>query len=262
VFFYPFYTAMMFFAFPRLILSGGLLWIVMSGSLLADSPLQLVVATAPDANSHRGDLRLFVRKDPQSPWQANGDFSPTLLGRNGLAWGIGVHPPQPGLQKIEHDGRSPAGIFKIGLIMGSDPTLPAGSAWNQYHQITANDAWPDDPTVPEYNHLFTLQPGQPVPDWFKKHRMRLNDAAYHWLVVIEHNYPKAIPGMGSAIFFHIRRGEDVPSSGCTVMEPNVLEKIIIWLVPSAHPEFVLLTRTDYQHFWKAWDLPPPELAIP
>ena len=36
--------------------------------------------------------------------------------------------------------------------------------------------------------------------------MRSGDFAYHWLIEIRHNSDPPVPGAGSAIFFHIRRG--------------------------------------------------------
>ena len=56
--------------------------------------------------------------------------------------------------------------------------------------------------------------------------MRSGDFAYRWLVEIRHNADPPVPGYGSAIFFHIRRGPSRPSAGCTTMaEKNLVELI-------------------------------------
>jgi L,D-peptidoglycan transpeptidase YkuD (ErfK/YbiS/YcfS/YnhG family) len=240
------------------------LWIGwFSTDLLPAAPQQLIVATAPDTESYQGQLRLFSRPNRASAWKPDSDYLPALYGRHGLAWGRGLHPRQTGRQKKERDGRAPAGRFNIGLIIGNEATLPPGARWTPYLQKTDRVAWVDEPALESYyNRLFILQPGAPTPVWFERHRMKLNDPAYHWLVVVEHNYPHPQPGAGSAIFLHVRRGETRPSAGCTVMAHADLERLILWLRPEAKPEFVLLSRPDYVKHWQSWNLPAPALAFP
>ena len=88
--------------------------------------------------------------------------------------------------------------------------------------------------------------------------MRPGDFAYHWLIDIQHNQNPAMPGAGSAIFFHIRRGVARPTSGCTSMAEADLLKMIRWLRADAHPEYVLLPWSQYQRKQTAWSLPPIE----
>jgi L,D-peptidoglycan transpeptidase YkuD (ErfK/YbiS/YcfS/YnhG family) len=85
--------------------------------------------------------------------------------------------------------------------------------------------------------------------------MKSGDFAYHWLIEIEHNEHPAIPGQGSAIFFHIRRGETHPTSGCTTMAEENLVRIIRWLREEKHPEYVLLPEAEYERKREAWGLP-------
>lgn len=219
---------------------------------------QLVVCIAETTQSTEGTLRLFHREGDK--WEPDAESWPVLFGKNGLAWGRGLNAPQEGLQKREGDGRTPMGRFQIYQVLGYESHLPSGSKNWPYHVITDRDAWVDDSTNPEYNHLVTIPPG-PLPAWFEKQKMRLNDFAYHWLVVIGHNYPKAVPGAGSAIFFHIRRGEHRPTFGCTAMELERLEQLIRWLDPEKYPEAVELTRADYLRLWKEWKLPEPWLVM-
>jgi L,D-peptidoglycan transpeptidase YkuD (ErfK/YbiS/YcfS/YnhG family) len=141
--------------------------------------------------------------------------------------------------------------------MGYPSQLPSGNLGWPYHQVTERDAWIDDPTIPEfYNHLYTLKPGQTPPAWFERQRKRLGDFAYEWKILIEHNYQNPVPGEGSAIFFHIRRGETKPSFGCTVMEKSAIEKLLCWLDPKASSvQYVLLTEKDYLRLRSSWNLP-------
>lgn len=241
-------------AFLLLVLAG----LSLPAALRADeAPTQLLLSIAPDADASRAVLQRYIRPATGAPWTPVGLSIPVLLGKHGLAWGRGLHAPQPGLQKQEGDGRSPAGRFAIGLILGDAPHLPPGAKWTAYVPKTERTAWIDDPAIPgHYNQLYLLPAGETPPPWFEKERVRLNDPAHEWEVLIEHNYPDAEPGAGSAIFFHVRRGEDRPSSGCTVMARDDLRDLVLWLDPAAHPQLVQLTAADYARLAAAWDLPP------
>ena len=76
---------------------------------------------------------------------------------------------------------------------------------------------------------------------------------------IRRNSDSPQPGAGSAIFFHIRRGENRPTSGCTTMAEGELARLIRWLRATDHPQYVLLPRGEYESKWRAWGLPDPAL---
>jgi len=218
---------------------------------------QMVVCLADNTSSSEGTLQLFHRDD-SGQWQPDTKPWPVMFGRGGLAWGRGLHPPQPGLQKKANDRRNPMGLFKIGFVMGYAPALPAGAKGWPYHQVTDRDAWIDDPKLGlPYNHLYTLPPGAPLPDWWAKEYMHLDDFAYEWLILIEHNYDNPDPNAGNEIFFHVRRGEHYRTAGCTTMKLDDLEKIVKWLQPGSNAMMVELTKADYTRFWQPWHLPPP-----
>ena len=80
--------------------------------------------------------------------------------------------------------------------------------------------------------------------------MRHNDFAYRWLVEIRHNSDPPVPGAGSAIFFHIRRGVNRPSAGCTTMAESELVKLIAWLRAPRHPCYALLPASEYEEKWQ------------
>jgi L,D-peptidoglycan transpeptidase YkuD (ErfK/YbiS/YcfS/YnhG family) len=117
------------------------------------------------------------------------------------------------------------------------------------------DAYVDDSNSPYYNRHVRIDPRQGVPPWFEKQRMRLGDAAYKWMLEIRHNQQPAAPGYGSAIFFHVRRGPDKPSAGCTTMAEADLVRLLRWLDPQAAPHYVLLPKADYAALRGAWGLP-------
>ncbi len=203
---------------------------------------QMIVCLAPDASSFEGTLQLFHR-DPSGRWKADSEPWPVLFARNGLAWGRGLNPPQEGPQKTNNDLRNPAGLFKIGSILGYAPSLPDGAKNWPYHQVTERDAWIDDSklTGQTYNHLYTLPPGAPFPDWWKQEHLHLGDDAYQWLILIEHNYADPDPNAGNGIFFHVRRGLHYRTAGCTTMKLDDLENMIKWLEPGSNAMLAELT---------------------
>jgi len=236
---------------------------VMSGAHGAGIPAdcsQLIVAIAPDWNSMRGRLQLFERSHG-GMWSAVTSPVSVLFGKNGLAWGSGLAgQDEPGLHKKERDGRAPAGVFAIGKVFGYDAKLPPGGDY-PYHQVTEGDIWSDDPRSPNYNRHIVIDPKNP-PDNYTHEKMRSGDFAYHWLIEIRHNSDPPVPGAGSAIFFHIRRGINRATTGCTTMAEPELVKMISWLREPKHPCYVLLPAAEYDKKWRDWDLPVPERTTP
>jgi L,D-peptidoglycan transpeptidase YkuD (ErfK/YbiS/YcfS/YnhG family) len=242
-------------------LYGALLFLLVSNGRADGVPsdcTQLILGLAPDWNSMHGQLQLFERT-PGKDWAAVTPPFPALFGKNGLAWGIGLAGQnEPGLHKKERDGRAPAGVFKIGEVFGYEAKLPPGGDY-PYHQVTGADVWSDDPRSPDYNRHIVIDPKNP-PDNYTHEKMRSGDFAYHWLIEIRHNSDPPVPGAGSAIFFHIRRGINHPTTGCTTMARSKLVRIITWLRAARHPCYALLPVADYEQKWRAWDLPPPDEA--
>jgi L,D-peptidoglycan transpeptidase YkuD (ErfK/YbiS/YcfS/YnhG family) len=221
-----------------------------------DDCTQLILALAPDWNAIRGTLQRLERTRG-GEWRAVSATVPVLFGKNGLAWGIGVAGrDEPGLHKKERDGRAPAGIFEIGQVFGYDAKLPPGGDY-PYHQVTEADIWSDDPRSPNYNRHVLIDP-QKAPDNYSHEKMRSGDFAYRWLIEIRHNSNPPIPGAGSAIFFHIRRGANRATTGCTTMAEPDLVKLITWLRADQHPCYALLPVAEYERKWQDWHLPPPE----
>jgi L,D-peptidoglycan transpeptidase YkuD (ErfK/YbiS/YcfS/YnhG family) len=237
--------------------------LTLAGAMLsarASDPQQMIVSVAENWNSTSGLMQLFEKSGGQ--WQAVSPAWRVLYGRNGLAWGLGEHPaspPSPGIPiKQERDKRAPAGLFQVGKIYTYDSRLPDGADY-PIHTISAADAWIDDPSLPDYNRHVRVDLSNPPP-WFEKQKMRLNDPPHRWLIEIRHNSDPSIPGAGSAIFFHIQRGPETRSAGCTVMPESRIVGLTRWLRASARPRYVLLPREEYLASWKKWGLPSPDAA--
>lgn len=222
-----------------------------------DGVQQLIVAVAAGWDSPGGKLQRFERAGRE--WKAVASPVSVLFGRQGLAWGRGVlGADEPGKHKAEKDWRAPAGVFRIGKIYTYDRALPQGADF-PFHTVTTADAWIDDVNHPDYNRHVRIDPANP-PAWFEKQRMRHGDFAYRWLIEVRHNSDPPVAGAGSAIFFHIRRGVQRPSAGCTTMAEENLVDIIRWLRAGKRPHYALLPAAEYRAKWKAWGLPSPEIA--
>jgi L,D-peptidoglycan transpeptidase YkuD (ErfK/YbiS/YcfS/YnhG family) len=241
-----------------ILLSWWWLHPVFAADRLESSVRQLIVGIAPDWNSMTGEMQLLEKNGGH--WtQVTPPFK-VLFGKNGLAWGRGeiVGSGDGGPDKVERDNRAPAGVFKIGIIYTYDQSLPAGADY-PFHTVTAADAWVDDLNNPHYNQHVVVDPRDP-PTWYNKAKMRLGDFAYRWLVEIRHNSDPPVPGFGSAIFFHIRRGPTRPSAGCTTMAEPDLVTLVKWLRAADQPHYVCLPKTEYLARWQAWGLPDPAVT--
>ena len=222
---------------------------------------QIVVATGESWKSNKGRLVYYERNGRTWKPVTNRPI-PVLFGRKGLAWGRGaipLKPPSGEPVKRERDGKTPVGCFRLGRVYGYAPALPAGADY-PYHRVTKWDAWSDDPKSPVYNRHVTVDPKKGIPGWFKKARMRLGDFAYEWKIEIRHNSDPPVPGAGSAIFFHIRRGPNRTTAGCTTMAKSELMTLIKWLRADANPHYVVLPEAKYAELRRAWRLPPAPSA--
>ncbi len=229
-----------------------LLWAATVSAAVPPDARQLLVGIANSWDSDRALLWAFDRKD--GTWEPSQDRPvEVLLGRTGLAWGRGVASSTSGKIKQEGDRRTPAGLFRVGRIYGYGAKL-TGNPDYPYHQVGRWDAWVDDAKNPYYNRHYVAKPGN-VPPWFESQRMRLGDAAYEYKIEIRHNSDPPVPGYGSAIFFHIRRGADRPSHGCTVMAKDDLLRVIAWLKADANPHYVILPQAEYDQLAPSWGLP-------
>ena len=242
---------------PRLLLFLALLPI----SLLASpqpipASCRAVLVAQPESwDSQSSLLQLYRRITSTSPWSSTGAPIQVHLGRRGLAWGRGLHPIQPGIQKKEGDKKSPAGLFELGSILYGYDTQAGLPHW-RYRQVTDRDLWIEDPSSPLYNRHLILSPHQPFPPGELYHLMRQSDPAHALKLFIRHNAPpNALPGAGSAIFFHLCRGPLSVTTGCTSMEESDLRQLLQNFNPADEPVYVLLPKDDYSRLQHTWGLP-------
>jgi len=242
----------------RLFLVSAAVFFALSGFLAAfelpKDSRQCVVGIAEGWDSSAVTLRLFERSG--ADWKPVGGEWNGRLGRDGLVWGLGLHPvPEGAAIKREGDWRTPAGVFKIGGAWGYAEDI-SRHANMPYVQVTPRDLWVEDPASPLYNQHVRLK-GEPSTAWEKKQQMRQDDPAHSLELFIAHNAPPAArPGAGSSIFFHIWRGGGTkPTAGCTTMSEENLRSLISALDPAKNPLYVILPRPEYERVRAAWKLP-------
>jgi D-alanyl-D-alanine dipeptidase len=226
---------------------------------------QLVVVTADGWDAITGTLRRYERPTAAARWHPVGDPVPVVLGRTGLAWGVGQGPaPADAAPKREGDGRSPAGAFPLLAVFGYGDA-PAGPPRLPHHPVTEGTVCVDDPASRLYNAVVDSA-AVPGARWGSAERMRAV-AGYRQGVVVAYNgawvgRPAAagrpagggrpVAGRGSCIFLHVWDGPDRPTAGCTAMDAGALATVVAWLDPAARPVLVQLPRSTAGRYRRAW----------
>ncbi len=216
---------------------------------------QLVLVLTDGWDATQGTLQRFEWKDNQ--WRAAGDAAPISVGRNGAAWGLGLHPEQgEGPRKQEGDGRAPAGVFTLGEAFGY---AAKGETALPYRAMQATSYCIDVPDSPLYNRIIDTRETGEAAAKGSTEPMRLDlhnngDPRYREGLVIGHN-ATATPRGGSCIFAHLWRTPGEATAGCTAMAAETMDALFAWLQPAERPVFVLLPRAEYARLARDWQLP-------
>lgn len=207
---------------------------------------QMIVVVTQDWEALRAKVYLLERE--QGRWKKRKAF-PAVVGRNGLGWGLGLHPEMPeGPQKKEGDLKAPAGVFRIGQAYRRQKKhLNAKISLKP----TAGLVCVDDPNSRHYNKIVPKDKNQ---DWKSAEDMASQDL-YEWLFVVEHN-AGSVPEKGSCIFFHVWKNAKSGTAGCTASAIENLEFILQWLDPARNPLVIQLPEDIYEELQGIWNLPP------
>jgi L,D-peptidoglycan transpeptidase YkuD (ErfK/YbiS/YcfS/YnhG family) len=174
---------------------------------------QAVVVTAEDYGSTTATLATWQRAG--AGWeQVHGPW-PAYVGYAGFA------PPG---EKREGDGRTPSGTFGFEFAFGVEPdpgvALP-------YRRVTGPSiVWDDVPSSPSYNQWVDGGVGEAM----------YQTPVYDYAAVIAYNTART-PGLGSAIFLHVSRGN--PTAGCVSLPVERLLEVLRWLDPARAPVVVM-----------------------
>lgn len=212
---------------------------------------QVVMVVSPREEAIQGRLWRLERSSPAADWSVVQGPLPVVVGRNGLAWGVGElmeeDPPKGGgvswRRKREGDGCAPAGVFRLPMAFGRAPVREASWVRLPYVQTTATLRGVDDPASRFYNQIVDAAklPGGAVPDWRSSETMDRKDGLYDWGVFVGHNHPRPMGGpeaRGSCIFLHRWSSSREGTAGCTAMSGESLIALLRWLDPAADPVLV------------------------
>ena len=124
-------------------------------------------------------------------------------------------------EKIEGDGASPAGSFKLVGVRYRTERVRAPETALFVDPLSHVNGWCDAPQDPAYNQPVTL----PYPASCEN--LYRDDGLYDIVVITSHNSDPVVPGAGSAIFLHVSGGPDYPpTEGCIAFALEDLREIL------------------------------------
>lgn len=132
--------------------------------------------------------------------------------------------------KREGDGCTPLGTWPIRGVLLRPGKADAVGVQLPWRWLREGDGWSDDPADPAYNRPVHL------PRAFSAENLLRADDAYDVIVVLGHNDAPPVPGLGSAIFFHLSEGR--PTAGCIAVERDDMLKLLPLLAPGDAVEIV------------------------
>jgi L,D-peptidoglycan transpeptidase YkuD (ErfK/YbiS/YcfS/YnhG family) len=175
----------------------------------------------------KGSAQAYLLEKTDSGWKQLADNFPSIIGRNGFA------APD---KKREGDGKTPTGIFPLGIVFGY---APSADTRMRYRQATADDFWVDDVSSPQYN---TWVKGKPSAKSFES--MKRKDILYTWGIVVEYNTNPIVIGNGSAIFLHVWSRPNGVTDGCAAFAEENILKVLKWLDPAKKPVVIMGSADD------------------
>jgi L,D-peptidoglycan transpeptidase YkuD (ErfK/YbiS/YcfS/YnhG family) len=199
-------------------------WAQIALQNLAGTFSQVLLVTNDEPTGFRATLYALEKRG--AVWRNAFPPAPALIGRKGFA------PPD---EKKEGDLRTPSGVFALQRTFGHGPEIKSRMPYRQAGEV---DIWVDDAASPDYNRW--TRKGETSAASFEI--MKRQDDRYRYGIVVEYNTGPIIPGAGSAIFIHVRGGENLPTLGCVALAESDMLKVLEWLEPAAEPLAVLGTR--------------------
>jgi L,D-peptidoglycan transpeptidase YkuD (ErfK/YbiS/YcfS/YnhG family) len=211
---------------------------------------QIVVVITPNNTATQGIMRLYEWRSDK--WAAVSSFTKVKVGRNGLAWGKGLHADNlnTDVLKKEGDGKAPQGVFRLTQVFGYQAL--ADTKWKMPYLHATNSTLCIDDTKSEfYNKIMDKSAAGKVDSY---ENMRREDDFYQYGIVVDYNMNKTEAGAGSCIFMHIQ-DETRPTSGCTAMPKGDLLALIEHLDNAKKPVLLQCTQDNYEKLALAYGLP-------
>ena len=183
---------------------------------------QAIVVRPVAPGSYRAELATFERNG--EGWHPVLAPMTAMIGRGSI---IEAH------EKREGDGGTPSGVHPIGPAFGYASSI---TTMLRYRQATGDDWWVDDPASPDYNTWVTGKPA------CSAEAMRRDDGQYELGAVLGWNTDPIEPGRGSAIFLHVWKGPDEPTSGCVALARDDVAALLRWLDADRSPVLVIVPQ--------------------
>ncbi|MFV3129858.1 L,D-transpeptidase family protein [Niveispirillum sp. KHB5.9] len=152
------------------------------------------------------DIHVAKAADGSHVLSWNGRSVPCAVGRTGIR-----------LDKREGDGGTPVGSFTLRRVLYRADRIDAPRTGLPVSVIARDDGWCDDPAHPDYNRPVKL------PFAASHEDLWLDSIVYNIIVILGHNDDPPVPGLGSAVFFHLTGADYGPTAGCVAVQlPDML----------------------------------------
>lgn len=116
---------------------------------------------------------------------------------------------------------SPLGAWKIREVFYRKDRVFKPKTQLFVSEISESDGWCDDPNAPEY---YNRKVKLPFPHRHEK--LWREDHVYDIVVVLGYNDDPPVPGHGSAIFMHLKRGDYEGTEGCVALAMDDLLAVL------------------------------------
>ena len=154
-----------------------------------------------------------------------------IVKQNPIEAGIGKKGFALPQSKIEGDGKSPTGIFKLGKLFSYEKQT---NTLLENQQTTSEDKWIDDIQSDDYNKYVK---GATKAKSFEN--LLLKKDTYKYCIVIEYNTNPVVKGKGSAIFFHLALQAVSFTAGCVAIKEEYMEEMVNWLDSKQNPTIIM-----------------------
>jgi L,D-peptidoglycan transpeptidase YkuD (ErfK/YbiS/YcfS/YnhG family) len=114
-------------------------------------------------------------------------------------------------EKREGDGASPLGNWRVKRVFYRADRIARPETDLPVIPLKPSDGWCDAVDHPLYNRPITL------PFAASHEKLWREDHAYDVIVELAHNDNPVVPGLGSAIFFHLQHEDGRPTEGCVAV---------------------------------------------
>ncbi len=130
--------------------------------------------------------------------------------------------------KREGDGATPLGRYPLRRVLYRADRVERPVTDLPVREIREDDGWCDAPEDPAYN--------RPVrrPYAASHEELWREDGLYDLILVLGHNDDPPVPGLGSAIFLHCKRGDYEPTQGCVALDPDDVRDFLRQAKPGDH----------------------------